>query len=645
MKIKNTKNIKKTHKNRKHQLKRRRTLKGGDPSKIIELLSTNTTNPEFNLNTICRDENLFGDQRLCEQILVESMGKVSVYSKLYAQYKDVFDPIINDPSSPKNFSSIFESRCDTPIDPSKNLSDPVKKQILYAKEKIVDAMLSKLPSDESDPGFVELTEKKQALLDKINQGDLTIEETEKTNLEIKSIMSSIDDMKSLIDGNTSGKLKGFLSDYFGINGNLKNCDTVKKIVRIVMIMSSIMKYSDRSNFESVLDELMAEYIKLVSLYESNDSELTFPQQPLQPEEQQEEQPQPPNLYGGKIYHKKLTKKRRTQKGGMDDPYVNRQLYLDTDYFYSPFKETATYVVNNKWKMIMSVGIAPLYLFARSGYYKIKTYFQQSLRTKSFRFATFNKMEKIISEIPRNIRSLTYIIFYTIQALIKFDGDRLMTFINDDENNLSNYNFYHSNSPINNPFTLTSFVTNFKLETLMPSSVLGKNYNKNVNILNYHYALLFESLKNNLLELVKKYTVRRFPKLAEHIVNILNFCTERIYLLCKIFNEILQDHEKEKSNVSKKDKTLEVTYTINMSNIGLSNIVLTLDDIINKYIRYFDVYNNQTITNQTPIKNLCAQMCRDESFEESLPLIYKRLSQIISENSSPLTDTLEKSGDA
>jgi hypothetical protein len=120
MKMKNTN--KNTHKNRKHKIKRRRTFKGGEVN-VIDLLSRNTTNSDFNLDKMCNEliysaeEGYFSRNQAgktkCERVLLSSMAKVSVYTMLYESYSEAFKAIRESHSmTEEEFTECFNSRCD-----------------------------------------------------------------------------------------------------------------------------------------------------------------------------------------------------------------------------------------------------------------------------------------------------------------------------------------------------------------------------------------------------------------------------------------------------------------------------------------------------------------------------------------------------
>ncbi len=649
MKIKNRNRNRVTHKNRKHTLKRRRTLKGGsdtnDNKKKInfDVLLRNTPDQYFNFDQMCGSDffeqgsqnnksafsqgyfsNNQAGKSLCERILTGSMGKVTVYRMLYDENTVIFDQIRNSKGmDEKDFIEIFNSRCD---DQTLNPAHiPIKKEI-------VQAMLSKLLSRENNSKFVELTEKRTKLLELINKGgDQTV--IDEALAELLNINSEINDLKSIIDNikTNLGLLREFLENYFGINGNTEKCKKVKKIVRLIMVIYSIIKYGQFERLENddplknLLTTILTHYGTLIDDYvesspqvpQSSPTDVTEEAYGFNGVNEPENYGFPPinNQGGGKRRYKKLTKKRRTQKGGDPDPYANRQLISDKDLFAEPFSETWQ---KSKQRSIWNpLRILGLVTFIGDTFSNVKTYATQFWKNKRTDIKTFNQMENILSRIPRNIRALTYIIFYTLHIFIKSKSPTPAPQIIF-KNYIENVSNCYGGQAYN--VSLLHLINSFKLEKNMPQKIIDLRYSSHRQ--NYDYALFLLSLKEALIN-HSTYTLSNVVK------DILEFCVVRIFILCNIFHQILENHQK--------DQPLE---NLNFNGIAgklegndqpmIEDTSININDIKENYLRYIDLYNNTSVYNSVPIKKKFINLVTNTSYDSTsvnnnLEEIFKLLS--------------------
>jgi hypothetical protein len=172
----------------------------------------------------------------------------------------------------------------------------------------------------------------------------------------------------------------------------------------------------------------------------------------------------------------------------------------------------------------------------------------------------NKMDNILSQIPRNIRALTSIILSTMCIyLAEYPNENITPVLIESE---SSYNFFIQNSKIipitRNTINLIDLINNLinnniDLEKGMPNK--NNVFTYNVYQHKYHYIVLFFALKEAFSR--KTNTIYK---------QILDFCVNHIYLLCHIFDIIRKKYEEDK--------------------IEDKNLIIDIGTIIEKEIKYW-----------------------------------------------------------
>ncbi len=676
MKTKNTNRNRVTRKNRKHLLKnkRRRTLKGGeddpefiyDPNIITELVTDIITGNEGDdFNKLCNSEALkkffSTNPELCGRILTGSTSQVSIYRMLYDQntsFKNKMDALS---MNAEGFKQILHSRCD-------------KRQISNSnneiKDEIVNAILSSIqPSGDLQKSIDQITEQLERSDDPETRKEL--------ERKLKVMSDALEDSKTInknIQQNRES-IKKFLDIYFGIIPDEENCSNVKQIVRLIMIINSILRYGGdlkkNKELDLLLKHILVGYGKLIETY-TTDNQVSVNNSAFNASTQRNENlptelevdqssnvgnklssvgnqsSSPPqetvfgfgNLYnneegqygfgpnqgGGKRRYKKLTKKRRIQKGGVPypDPYNERKLFLHNDFVNAPLKKSWKYAKENPGKAIgvsiIGLGFPILFTFMGAGAIKLSTYISQVWNNSRADVPIYDNMEYILSQIPSNIRALTYIVFYTLYVFLKSKNIQQENIDMSSHTRSASAGLTYLGYIGTNRVELVDLLTNFNLEKLMPN----KNAYKSDDMLelNYDYAFFFLSLKDALFK--HSTLLKADDNLNNVVMQILAFCIDRIFLLCKIFFEIFNN---------KIAKNPSQTITIDMRAIQLLDLPpekkyfekINLTDIINSHLIYIDLYNNKKF-NVIPIKSLFKSICQmgQTNILSTLQTIFERL---------------------
>ncbi len=547
--------IKNTNKNNRRKLNKKRTFKKGGT--LIDNLSRNTLDKEFSFDAICRNaelEKILGSdtagKSLCERILLESMNKVSVYRLLYNTYLPDFN---SQGISPEKFREIFNSRCDSRV----NINNSPPMQTAYTKaeqaehnlkNEIVNIMLDKSKIvkvlEELKAKNAELTQKDA----EINTAPLTedeVQEQENTNTTI-AILDKFNSNPILVN-----EARKFLEGYLGSYSiqNLDQCERIKKIVRLVMIIFSIMLMVEKNPSQEAqllpLFEIIYEgYSNMVSEYYARYPPATA-------------------IGGGRKINKKLSKKinkklSKKYKGGNKDPYFDRYLSLPSDTVNSPGVEFMLIIEQHPKK---SIGLGLLFCIPLVIYggYKLGGQCISFVRklAKKNKLKNYYDMERILTHTPGNIRALTYILLYLIfvfenvtsdydQEIPMFIREPLFDLNQVPDNVLSFVKGQSNPEPLGQNLNtiiglrkiLTTLDKDGTLSFIPTSEKISSSDLYDRSSQKSYYVSTLEFFLKHINKLVDDETPQYTN--SENITNfikILNICVNKISLLCKIIKEV------------------------------------------------------------------------------------------------------------